>query len=115
MANRCDRGRDILWFVSGSLLGAAAALLFAPQSGKETRRDIQEFGKNVWKRADRFTSDIQKSLQNLMEEVSDATQTALAAGRDISAKTKNEILDILESGTRFLEEEKKRWEKTLRG
>jgi len=113
MSNRNQCGKEALWFVAGSLIGAGVALLFAPQSGKRTRQDIQKLGKSVWKKADRFTEDIQESLGNLVGEVGRAGENALRAGRDVSAKTKEEVLEILDSGRKFLEEEKRRWEKTF--
>lgn len=39
MANRED-AQSALWFVAGVAVGATIALLFAPQSGEETRRLI---------------------------------------------------------------------------
>ena len=102
-----------MWFVAGSLIGAGVALLFAPQSGKRPRQDIQKLSQTVWKKADRFTEDIQESLGNLVNEVGRAGEDALRAGRDISTKTKEEVLEILDSGRKFLEEEKRRWEKTF--
>jgi gas vesicle protein len=113
MSNRNQSGKEALLFVAGSLIGAGVALMFAPQSGKRTRQDIQKFGKSVWKKADRFTEDIQESLSNLVDEVGRAGENALRAGRDVSAKTKEEVLEILESGRKFLDEEKRRWEKTF--
>ena len=113
MTNHNHYGKDALWLVAGSLIGAGVALLFAPQSGKRTRQDIHKFGKSVWKKADRFTEDMQDSLSNLIGEVGRAGEDALRAGRDLSAKTKEEVLEILDSGRRFLEEEKRRWEKTF--
>lgn len=110
-----DQAKDVAVFIGGALIGAGVALLFAPQSGKRTRQEIQRLGKTVLKRADRFTGDIQDSLSNLMEEVSSVSKQAVDAGRDISNKTREEVLEILESGRKFIEEEKRRWEKTLRG
>jgi gas vesicle protein len=34
-------GGKVLWFVAGAALGASVALLYAPQSGRDTRRIIQ--------------------------------------------------------------------------
>ena len=36
-----DGGQNIAWFLAGAALGAAAALLLAPQSGSETRDIIR--------------------------------------------------------------------------
>jgi gas vesicle protein len=35
-----DNGTKVVWFLAGASLGAAIALLYAPQSGEETRRII---------------------------------------------------------------------------
>jgi gas vesicle protein len=35
-----DLSGKLLWFLAGATIGAAAALLLAPQSGKETRKAI---------------------------------------------------------------------------
>jgi gas vesicle protein len=47
--NREVRERDeeqgvstVAWFVTGAIIGATAAVLFAPKSGKETRRYIAD-------------------------------------------------------------------------
>ncbi|MBU1877645.1 MAG: YtxH domain-containing protein, partial [Chloroflexi bacterium] len=43
MDNRTDSGLAFLaGLILGGLIGAVAALLFAPQSGEETRRQLQE-------------------------------------------------------------------------
>ena len=38
-----DSGSSLAWFLAGAALGAAGALLFAPQSGRETREIIRQF------------------------------------------------------------------------
>jgi len=35
-----DSTSNVVWFLAGAALGAAIALLYAPQSGEETRRLI---------------------------------------------------------------------------
>lgn len=40
MASEDTSGR-IVWFLAGAAVGAAVALLYAPQSGRETRRYIR--------------------------------------------------------------------------
>lgn len=37
----------LAWFLTGAALGAAAALLYAPKSGKETRQAVTESGRDV--------------------------------------------------------------------
>jgi gas vesicle protein len=37
-----ESGGNLIWFVAGAAIGAAIALLYAPQTGTETRRMIME-------------------------------------------------------------------------
>jgi len=36
-----DNGASLAWFLAGASLGALGALLYAPQSGRETREEIR--------------------------------------------------------------------------
>ncbi len=38
----CEAGGKFSWFVCGAALGASVALLYAPKSGKDTRKIISE-------------------------------------------------------------------------
>lgn len=58
----------ILAFIGGALVGAAAAVLFAPDSGENTRRKLKE-------RA-------QKEYENLKQKVEDAKCDCGAPGCD---------------------------------
>jgi gas vesicle protein len=37
-----DNGSSLLWFLAGAVTGAAVAILYAPQTGKETRRYLNK-------------------------------------------------------------------------
>jgi len=70
-----DNGSSLGWFVAGAVVGAVAALLYAPQSGSETRRyigksasdgrdalgesgrDLMERGKELYERGKRISED----------------------------------------------------------
>jgi gas vesicle protein len=40
MENRYDYASKLAWFLTGAVVGATVAILFAPKSGKETRKMI---------------------------------------------------------------------------
>ncbi len=42
MAHEEDGGSRVLWFLAGLGIGSVLALLYAPRSGRETRRYIQK-------------------------------------------------------------------------
>lgn len=43
-SNECQSqtSNNVAWFLTGAFIGAAAAVLYAPQSGKDTRKYITE-------------------------------------------------------------------------
>jgi len=64
-------------FLVGSLVGAGAALLLAPKSGRELRQDIKRLASTT---RDTVVSGIEKSRE-LYEETSSAVKGAVEAGK----------------------------------
>lgn len=48
-------------FLSGAVVGAGLALLFAPQSGKETRKQIKDF-------SDKLGGEVKEEVEKLGEK-----------------------------------------------
>jgi gas vesicle protein len=70
------------WFVVGAAIGAGVALLFAPQSGERTRRDLTRRGKKLKHRA-----------QETLEEFADEVQTR---GRDLKESVEEFADDVMD-------------------
>ncbi len=66
----------------GALVGAGVALLFAPQSGVETRDQIAQRGREVKDRAEQALADAKTVLNNKKNEISVAVEAAKVAMRD---------------------------------
>ncbi len=83
--NKPDR---LLWFFAGAALGATVALLYAPQSGKDTRRYLG------------------KKAKQGREAVADAGRDALDKGRQLyerGRKMADDAADLFERGRRMVE------------
>jgi gas vesicle protein len=86
MAN-CVMSTKSAYFVAGIGLGAAVALLLAPQSGKQTRKLIvnkAEKGKDFVAAKGR---DIRSKSDDLVEQ-----------GKDLASKQKERLADAIQSG-----------------
>ena len=60
MANdRNDAAGYLGWFFLGGMIGAVAALLVAPKTGRETREILTERGNEVAKRAQEMATEAQ--------------------------------------------------------
>ena len=85
---RDNSGPMLVWFVSGAILGAAVALLVAPQSGEKTRRLL---GKQA-----------EKSRRSLFE----SSQEIVARGRELYERGREiaeETAELFERGRRVAE------------
>ena len=90
MANdRNDAAGYLGWFFLGGVLGAAAALLITPKTGRETREILAERGNEVAKRAQAMATDAQgragewfDKSRELFEEQTQRLMTAFEAGKD---------------------------------
>jgi len=85
-------------FLWGALLGAGLALLFAPRSGKETRREIGEGIRKLRNSAEDTMHKMQKAVTGTIEELRDqvnermeAARQAMEAGREAALRSRAEL------------------------
>ena len=88
MANR-DDAQSALWFVAGVAVGATIALLFAPQSGEETRRLIGT-----------KTREGRDKLSERGRELMDQGRELFDRGREIA----DEAAEMFERGRRLVQD-----------
>jgi gas vesicle protein len=82
-------GSVALAFLSGALLGAVAAVMLAPQPGRESRERVTGYARrtssDLRDLKDRATDSVEEVVgrgRELVDEVSCAVREALEAGRD---------------------------------
>ena len=97
----------------GGMIGAALALLYAPQSGRETRKELTRAarrGKNI-------TVDlIEDTIDEVNGLVSDLKKKAgdiLDQGVNLSGETKKEIVTALEHGQKAIETQRRKFTEAL--
>ena len=73
-------------FAIGALAGAGLALLFAPQSGSETREQLAQKGRDVRDRAEQALNDAKSLLNSKKTEIVAAVDAAKSAMREERAK-----------------------------
>jgi len=83
-----EKTDSLVWFLTGAALGAAVALLYAPQSGRDTRRYLG------------------KKAKHGREVAGDVSRDALDKGRDLFEKGRkmaDDAADLFERGRRLVE------------
>jgi gas vesicle protein len=100
MGEKTDAIDFFAGFVVGALVGAAAALLFAPQSGEETRILIREKGVELKGRADELQVQAKERAEDLQAKVKEAVEE----GKTAAAKKKEELLSQIKQASASDEE-----------
>lgn len=77
-------GSNLGAFLFGAAVGAVTALLFAPKSGEETRRELEEGARKA-------REDAEKKLAELREEVEEAYDRARDEFGDRMSQAKSEL------------------------
>ena len=60
---------DALMLVGGSVVGAGLALLFAPQSGAKSRKELVRFGKTVSRKSEKVYRDFTDGVTEFADMV----------------------------------------------
>ena len=95
-------------FLIGGAIGAAIALLYAPQSGRETRKDIGRTARRIRNEAADLVEDTIEKVDDFMDETKDRVSEIIVRGVELSSAAKKEIVKTLEQGQKALEKQKNR-------
>lgn len=98
----------------GALIGASVALLFAPQTGKKTRRQIAGYGKKAGNLAQHFVGDIAESMDDIFRDVLQLSGQGIEKGKDFTNRAVTDLLDVLDAGKKYIEEERVKLNKMLK-
>ena len=104
-------GLSCISFLVGGVLGASLALLYAPQSGDLTRREMREKAERTIIKAQKLEDDLKYSVNHLVGNIKLKINHLIEEGKYIAEDKKREILAALQAGTDALEKERYKLEK----
>ena len=78
MSDSSDIGAFVVGFIVGGLVGAAAGLLLAPQSGEETRTLIVDSAEQAFEDARKAAEDAIEELRARSEELAELAKERVA-------------------------------------
>ena len=85
-------------FLLGTVVGAAAALLLAPQTGEETREVIRERGIELQGRMGQTTEEARSRAADLASEARSRAADAQDRSRTLLAEQKSRLQDAIDQG-----------------
>jgi len=85
-------------FLLGLAVGAGLALLFAPRSGEETRRDIQRKARAVSGQAQDLVSEITDTVGNTFQQARSSVEDRIDAARDAVELKRRQVSHAVDAG-----------------
>ena len=113
MAEDNNKVAGALMLIAGGIIGAGIALLFAPQSGKATRKDIVRCAGRAKRRAEDIVEDFSDNVSKMVEAAGETAEDILDRGKDLAYETKKDLLKAFEKGQEKLEKQRSRLAKLI--
>ncbi len=112
MSDNNDFGAFLSGFIIGGLVGAAVALLMAPQAGEETRTLIRERGveyRNLAiERAEAARQQAEEAALQARHRAEELAATARTRAEELANVTREKAVQLQERGQVVLDEQKER-------
>lgn len=92
--DRCSLGSFLAGTLAGALIGAGLALLYAPKTGEETRKDIKD-------KVKKLKEEAELAKEKTLDKLAEVKKSAVTRAEDIKARAKK-------AASEFKKEEKNR-------
>lgn len=102
-----------LLLTAGAFLGAGAALLLAPQSGKSTRKDLNRYARKAVNEAEEVVENVADTATGVVSAVGDKAEDILDKGKDLAHGAKKDLIGAIEGGQKRVEKQITRLEKLI--
>jgi gas vesicle protein len=100
-------------FLVGGIVGTVFALLYAPQSGRATRKDISRTARRVKNRAVDAIEEAIEDVDDFVDNLREVSADLMHQGRDVSDRARKEIVKTLAHGQSVIEKQRKKISESL--
>jgi gas vesicle protein len=97
----------------GGLIGAAIALLYAPKSGRKTRKDIIRAARRAKNSTAYLIEDAIDDVNDFINDLKEKASEIAGQGTDLTDKAKKEIMATLEQGQKAIDKQKQKISEAL--
>jgi len=120
MSERDDSNNNVmvgaLMLLAGGIIGAGIALMYAPQSGEKTRKEMARYAKKARRRTQDAVEAVEEftdQVTDMAEAVGDRASEILEKGKDMAYGAKKGLLKAIAEGEARLEKERSRLSKMI--
>jgi gas vesicle protein len=97
-----------MMLLAGGVIGAGLALLYAPQSGERTRKQISRYAKKVRNETEEMIRDAAYAVTDMAEDLGEKTSELARRGGEVTNDWRQHLLDSIEQGQKSLDKQRKK-------
>jgi gas vesicle protein len=105
-----ESGSGFKWFLLGAAVGAGLGLLFAPQSGERTRRDITRKARHLKRQAGEKLEDFAEEVQDRGKRIKESAEDFIEEVEDRGRRVKATAVDFVDDLTDEVRDTRRRVE-----
>jgi gas vesicle protein len=109
-----DMKQAAVFLFAGAMVGAAIALLYAPQSGNRTKRDIKKFAIKSVNRLDDLQGDIRDHVVDWVDDITEIVKDGADRGKKLSAQGYEQVLQGFDNVKKCVEDGRNRIEHLIK-
>jgi gas vesicle protein len=102
------------FLLTGAMVGAAVALLYAPQSGVRTTKDIKKFSRKAVARLDELQGNVRDQVSDWVENINELVKDGVNCGKKLGAEGYEQVLQGFDNAKRCVEDGKSRLEHLIK-
>ena len=102
------------FFLTGAMVGAAIALLYAPQSGARTTKDLKKFARNTVNRLDDLQENIREQVTDWVVNMTEVVKDGVDRGKDFSTQGYEQVLQGFDNAKKCVEDGKMRVQQLIK-
>lgn len=97
-----------IMLVAGGLIGAGLGLLYAPQSGRRTRRQLGRYGRKVRTEAEAVVRDSADAVRDAVDNLADRAGDLADRGGEVAEEWRKHLLETMEKGQQSLDRQRQK-------
>ena len=111
---RIDVKQAAGFLFAGAMVGAAIALLYAPQSGVRTRKDVKKFAGKTVASLDDLQEDIREQVEDWVDGMTEVVKDGVDRGKRLSAEGYERVLQGFDNAKKYVEDGRGRIERLIK-
>jgi gas vesicle protein len=109
-----DVKRAAVFLFAGALVGAAVALLYAPQSGARTAKDVKKFARKTAARLDDLQGDIRDQVADWVDDMTEIVKDGVDRSKKVGTESYEQILQSFDNVKKCIEDGRSRLEQLIK-